>query len=321
VVEAAGGGMDTIRSTLSGTYAMGANVENFEQIATSAVTVTGNGFNNQITGNIGADSLTGGSGADTLTGADGRDRLTGGDGNDLLFGSAGNDTLIGSNNDDILDGGAGADRLDGGSGLDAASYQSAAAAVRVDLVSPSVNTGEAVGDVFVSIENLTGSDFGDELRGNNSANVLVGRAGNDVISAGGNADRLKGGEGADTLQGQGGNDSLEGESGDDLMSGGASARDYFVFHEYGFDPLTRSWGHDVISDFEDGLDLLDFRNSGAYGAPITFASLTITQQGTNTLIVGPHDGESILLLNRPVATVTAADFIFVRGSRGEGRGG
>jgi Ca2+-binding RTX toxin-like protein len=265
-------------------------------------TMTGGGFE---------DTLTGENGADLLFGGDGGDRLFGNDGLDQLFGGAGLDTLAGGNNDDILDGGAGADRLDGGVGLDAASYQSSAIGVRVDLASPGANTGDAAGDVFVSIENLIGSDFGDVLKGNSAANLLVGGLGNDVLAAGGNADRLKGGEGADTLQGQGGNDTLEGETGDDMLSGGTGSRDLFVFHEYGFDPATRSWGHDTISDFEDGIDALDFRNTGAYGSPIAFADLTITQEGAHTLIVGPNDGESILLLNRPVDTVTIGDFIFL----------
>jgi Ca2+-binding RTX toxin-like protein len=264
-----------------------------------------------MTGGDNGDTLTGENGADLLFGGRGDDLLLGNDGIDQLFGGLGLDTLIGGNNDDILDGGASGDRLDGGVGLDAASYQSSAAGVRVDLANPAAGTGDAAGDVFVSIENLVGSNFGDVLKGNSAANLLVGGQGNDVLAAGGNADRLKGSEGDDTLQGQGGNDTLEGETGDDLLSGGVGSRDLFVFHEYGFDAATRSWGHDTISDFEDGIDALDFRNTAAFGDPITFESLTISQQGADTLIVGPNEGESILLLNRPVDTVTVADFIFL----------
>ena len=42
--------------------------------------------------------------------------------------------------------------------------------------------GDAAGDIFSSIENLTGSDFSDVLQGDNSANVLIGGAGNDILA-------------------------------------------------------------------------------------------------------------------------------------------
>jgi Ca2+-binding RTX toxin-like protein len=306
-------GNDTIHATnaVAATVQGGEGADLIFYDGAGSASLSGGDAGDTVTGGGFEDTLAGENGADLLFGGDGGDWLFGNDGLDQLFGGLGLDTLVGGNNDDILDGGGGADRLDGGVGLDAASYQSSAIGVRVDLANPAANTGDAAGDVFVSIENLVGSDFNDVLKGDNAANLLVGGLGNDVLAAGGNADRVKGGEGNDTLQGQGGNDTLEGETGNDLLSGGGGSRDLFVFHEYGLDPLTRSWGHDTISDFEDGIDALDFRNTGAFGSPITFDSLTISQQGADTLIVGPNDGESILLLNRPADTVTVADFIFL----------
>ncbi|WP_202329077.1 M10 family metallopeptidase C-terminal domain-containing protein [Mesorhizobium sp. L-8-3] len=119
-------------------------------------------------------------------------------GNDLLFGGAGNDQLHGDAGNDLLVGGAGADRLYGGTGIDTASYYAAAGGVTVSLASPATNAGEAKGDLNSSIENLSGSAYGDRLFGNAAANALDGSGGNDLLTGGAGADRLVGGAGRDT---------------------------------------------------------------------------------------------------------------------------
>lgn len=69
-----------------------------------------------------------------------------------------------------------------------------------------VNTNDAIGDKYDSIENLVGSNFGDKLWGTTGANnitggngsdLLHGYSGNDVIYGGAGADQLYGGYGAD----------------------------------------------------------------------------------------------------------------------------
>ena len=94
---------------------------------------------------------------DVLLGDGVSNAIRGADGNDQLYGRVGNDSLYGGAGDDVLSGGVGADLLDGGSGRDRAHYADATAAVRVDLVLSSSNTGFAAGDRFVSIEDLHGS--------------------------------------------------------------------------------------------------------------------------------------------------------------------
>ena len=136
----------------------------------------------------------------------------------LLFGSGGNDTLVGAGGNDTLVGGQGGDILDGGSGIDTANYATSTAAVQVDLLG--VNTGGAAqGDIFFSIENVTGSIFGDRIKGNGGGNVLTGLAGNDT---------LEGRGGDDTLLGGNGNDRLDGGAGDDSMNGGANNDTYVI---------------------------------------------------------------------------------------------
>ncbi len=88
----------------------------------------------------------------TLEGGAGNDNIVGNDGADTLIGGIGVDSLIGGKDADILIGGAGADDLFGGNDIDTASYVTATAAVTVNLISSSLNTGDAKGDLLNSIE-------------------------------------------------------------------------------------------------------------------------------------------------------------------------
>jgi serralysin len=149
------------------------------------------------------------SGIENLKGSVFADTLTGDDNNNVLTGGLGNDVLNGGGGDDLFFGGAGRDTLNGGAGIDTASF--------VDLSAPVTawldNTpGDAVEDVYSSIENLIGTAYGDIFHGDANANVLDGRDGNDV---------LDGRDGNDTLIGGNGNDTLIGGNGADVLSGGA----------------------------------------------------------------------------------------------------
>ena len=96
--------------------------------------------------------------------------------------------------------------LDGGAGNDWAAYAfgpnalSPVTGVVADLSTPSNNTGVAVGDTYVAIENLAGTAFADTLRGDANDNELDGYSGDDI------------------LQGLGGNDTLNGDTGFDRAS-------------------------------------------------------------------------------------------------------
>ena len=230
VTENDGEGTDTVASSISAR--LGANVENLTLTGDAALSGTGNALDNVITGNAGDNTLVGGAGADRLFGGAGNDtasyadavhavnvdlltgrgrgsdaegdvlvgieNLIGGAGNDTLAGNAGNNLLQGGRDDDTLDGGAGADVLDGGEGNDTASYARASTGVLLNLADTASNTGEAAGDVYNSIENLTGSAFADVLLGDNQANRLDGGAGDDRLVGGAGADTLVGGSGVDT---------------------------------------------------------------------------------------------------------------------------
>jgi len=153
---------------------------------------------------------------DKLIGDGGSNRLDGGAGSDLLIGGAGSDQLVGGdsaaelpppNSDighDITQTGSGS-TLSGG---DTASYETAVIVSGTGVVA-SLTTkfaygatvyqqGDASGDTFVGIENLTGSANNDTLIGNGGFNLLNGGAGNDTLEGMSGADYLKGGGGSDT---------------------------------------------------------------------------------------------------------------------------
>lgn len=164
------------------------------------------------------ENLIGSNFNDSLIGTNGNNAMRGGSGRDGLQGLDGNDTLAGNDGDDFLTGGLGADYLSGGTGTDIAFYQSAATGVVVSLLDPSINTGEAAGDTYNSVENIDGGHFDDVLHGSNGIGNI-----------------LHGGFGNDTLYGHTGNDELAGNSG----------RDIFVFNT----ALNEATNVDTITDY------------------------------------------------------------------------
>lgn len=147
--------------------------------------------------------------------------LTGSSGNDVLVGTAGADTLSGLDGDDLLEGGAGGDILDGGNGIDTVTYANAASSVRVFISNGGDPFGEALGDIFVSIENVIGSAFGDYISGNGLNNRLYGENGDDTIygfGGAGSTSYLYGGAGIDTLVGSLGVDIMDGGTGENTVS-------------------------------------------------------------------------------------------------------
>jgi Ca2+-binding RTX toxin-like protein len=115
----------------------------------------------------------------------------------------------------VLTANAGANRLDGGTGVDTASYSASDTGVIVGLGFGNASGGYAAGDTLISIENLTGSNFGDILDGSSGRNTIFGGGGNDSLSGGEKVDVLSGGDGDDRLVGGQGADKLTGGLGND----------------------------------------------------------------------------------------------------------
>ena len=110
------------------------------------------------------------------------------------------------------------------------------------------------------------------------------------------ADMLMGGAGDDTIMGGAGDDMIEGGGDDDVLTGGAGA-DVFVY-------ATASDGMDVITDFEDGTDLVDL--SGVEG----LGGLALSIEDTDTgALVSLGEGLSMLFVGVDSGSLSAADAI------------
>ena len=150
----------------------------------------------------------------------GNDGLYGDDGVDWLYGGADDDGLYAGAGDDYLIGEGGGDRLDGGDGIDTALYFFSTSGVTAQLWNASFNTGDAAGDTYIGIENLSGTYYDDVLHGDAGANLIQGLDGDDTVSGDGGDDTLFGHDGADTMSGGDGNDTIYAGAGNDDLSGG-----------------------------------------------------------------------------------------------------
>lgn len=204
-----------------------------------ASTHIGGGAPDIVFGSAYADQLFGNDGADYLDGAGGNDLLSGGNGADSLYGGSGTDSLYGGSGADYLEGGTDGDYLDGGADFDYATYFAASSGVLADLAFYHLNTGESAGDIYVSIEGLGGSVYGDHLRGDANANWIFGNGGDDVVFARGGNDFVFGGDGSDSLLGEGGDDTLYGGAGTDYLNGGPGAD--AIYGDEGVDFATYSY--------------------------------------------------------------------------------
>ena len=171
VVEAAGAGTDTVRTTLA-TYALGANVETLAFIGSGVFNGTGNALDNTLTGGAGADSLDGGGGNDTLDGGAGGDLLTGGVGDDLYIVDNAGDLVVEA----------------AGEGIDTVRTNLAAYTLTAEVETLILIGGAALG---------VGNALDNTLTGAGGADTLVGGLGADTLNGGGGADSLVGGAGDD----------------------------------------------------------------------------------------------------------------------------
>ena len=245
VVEAVGGGIDTVRASIS--FLLPAEVENLILTGIANLQGTGNALDNTITGNAGNNTLDGGAGADTLIGGAGNDTYivdhlgdlvvedagAGTDGVRTSLGSytltanvetltyTGTGSFAGTGNAlaNTITGGAGNDTLDGGQdsvsdrlvgGLGDDTYIVRAGDVVVEAAgagSDTVRTDLAAYTLTANVETLIFTGAGAfSGTGNALNNIIVGGRDDDVLSGLGGGDRLEGGAGHDTVTGGAGAD-------------------------------------------------------------------------------------------------------------------
>jgi uncharacterized protein YkwD len=166
--------------------------------------------------------------------------------------------------------------------------------------SDSVFAGEGNDTVF-------GGKQGDFLNGEAGNDFLYGNLGEDTLDGGSGDDQLYGGRDNDVVNGGAGNDTVYGDLGNDTLTGGGGA-DVLGLSASSLD-------RDVITDFEDGVDLLRLPNG--------VNEITIQDLGNNqTAITLTLTGEEIVRLEGIAASaITSDDFensgVIVGGSQTE----
>ncbi|MGR3367784.1 MAG: Ig-like domain-containing protein [Sagittula sp.] len=247
----------------------------------------GHGGDDFVYGEAGNDLIWGGAGHDVLHGIFGNDEIYGEDGNDSIYGGGGTDFLYGGSGNDTIDGGAGDNVMRGHRGNDLI-----IGGDKTDIVFGDKHSDEVHGnggDDFIfgqaGKDTLWGGDGNDVLNGIIGDDELYGEAGNDVLYGGGGSDSLYGGDGDDTLDGQWRND---------VLTGGAGA-DCFKF--------TTAGDMDTITDFQDGIDVLDFSADG-----LGFADFTVAEYGGGAGTVLTGGGYTVLLAGVDTIDIGTGDF-------------
>jgi Ca2+-binding RTX toxin-like protein len=247
-----------------------------------------------------------------------------------VFGSDFDDRLIGSNSDraESFDGGKGDDYIDGGGGLhDRYQIESPPFSLVVDLSGPvgfaNLLTDEGVStDTLLNIEEVSATEFDDDITmsavdnvaiGKNGHDIIRGLAGNDTLigdqgegffgtTAGDDTliggvgnDSLVGNAGADRLFGDADNDTLLGGDGNDTLAGGAGSDrfdggkgdDVIALSSPAFAKIDGGAGLDTISLDGDAiaLDLKTIPQSAIKG----IEQIDITGSGNNTLTLSIAD--------------------------------
>ncbi|WP_085316048.1 Ig-like domain-containing protein [Derxia lacustris] len=273
VAESAGGGTDTVQSSVSFSL-VDTVVENLILTGTLAINGIGNGLANTLTGNGKANRLQGGGGNDVLTDSAGNDTLDGGAGADRMTGGVGNDLYIVDNlGDRVIEA--------GNAGVD-----SVQASVSFSLAGTSAENLALTGSAAID---GSGNGLANILAGNDAANWLRSGGGNDVLNGGAGGDRLEGGSGADKL------------------TGGIGA-DVFAFTHV-TDSGRLATARDTIVDFRlaegDVIDLSEIDASFAIDGNQAFtfigrdrftdvgAQLRYTQDAFNTYLYGDVDGDLV----------------------------
>ncbi|SFS10949.1 calcium-binding protein [Sphingomonas jatrophae] len=300
----------TVRlADLDQTAGDGVNVTAFQNVDGSAITtalsLTGDSYDNVLTGGSGADTIGGGEGGDTIDGGTGADRLTGGAGNDRIWYDAA-DTLIqaGTDIDTLLM------RTGGNINLSAGDQ---------GVGDSGTMTGFEHVDASASTAAVT-------LRGSNvERSTLIGSSAADTIVAGTTGSDITGGAGADTLTGSTNNDAFFFNAGDvvsgEAINGGAGSDTAYVRGDTDFSVATLT-----------GIERLEIETS--YVARPVTVTLSGTQaaamgqiQGNygdyvygtdtaDTFNINVASGTTISLANISWAYLTASDRVNVNGAAG-----
>ncbi|MBE0496622.1 MAG: hypothetical protein IBX45_09450, partial [Campylobacterales bacterium] len=185
-------------------------------VGTSNVTANGFGGEDKL---YNIARIVGSSYDDVIKGSDGWNRLDGGDGDDWIIATNGGDTIYGGRH--TVSGGGQGHGTSAVGGGDWLSFEAILTSVTASLNAGSI-TGSLGTTTIFEVENLFGTNAGDELRGDGNDNTLHGNGGNDVIFGTAGNNFLIGGTGDDTLHGGSGIDKYDGGDAGIVTVGGTT---------------------------------------------------------------------------------------------------
>jgi uncharacterized repeat protein (TIGR01451 family) len=152
-------------------------------------------------------------------------------------------------------------------------------------------------------DTLTGLDGNDDINGNQQEDLLNGDSGDDTLHGGQDNDTLLGGDGNDQIFGDLGDDALYGDLGADILSGGSGNDLFAIGADTGAATLAEA---DTITDFK-GVSGTEADTIGLLGE-LTFDSLNITTNGTDTIIKDILTGQFLAIIRNFTGALTGADF-------------
>jgi Ca2+-binding RTX toxin-like protein len=193
-----------------------------------------------------------------------------------VYGGGGVDTILGGTQNDTLYGEGNNDTIKGG-----------------------------WGDDFVfggdGNDTLKGGAGDDEIFGEGDNDTIYGGLGDDLIDGGLSSDTIDGGKGDDTIIGGNGSDVLIGGKDDDTLTGG-NGGDTFV--------LSRHDGNDVITDFADGSDLIDFSVFGMGSKAAVQAAISQVDAGLMVDLSVYGGSGTVLIEGMLLADFSGLDFVY-----------
>ncbi|MEP3718435.1 MAG: calcium-binding protein [Paracoccaceae bacterium] len=253
--------------------------DNFD-LLTDIENLIGSDHNDKLVSDLGANVIDSGDGDDIVRSLGGNDTINSGFGNDEVFGVGDAETIDLGDGNDVARTKGGNDYVDTGDGDDRAL------------------TG---GGDDIAI----GREGQDEFFMGSGNDTAFGGFGEDTLNGGSNADVLDGGPGDDRVRGDDGVDHLNGNSGNDLLNGGANADTFWFFDIH-------SMGRDRITDFEDGLDVINLSDWGFASAANVLALASsaggFDQHTRITFTDGVNDQKrDIVIENLDLADFDASD--------------
>jgi len=305
VMEATGGGYDTVYAAVNYRLEAGQAVETLRAWGVVGLTLTGNEFNNTLLGTTGNDVLDGGTGNDRINGYAGDDVITTSGASATIYAGEGADTIMldgSSTSSGLVDGGTGIDTVRSadlgefefrhvqildtyygflnGSVKQIASFSAFTADLADDDAQISFSLRGAGGtlDFTTGIGGQNSVEIRDggltsaiNVTGSTNGDTMFGSVFNDTLRGGNGQDVLFGNEGRDTLNGGTGSDRLNGGTGNDTLTGGGGS-DTFVFDT----PLGPTANIDRITDFTAGSDIIEL-NREYYFSGLTVGELDPAQ--------------------------------------------